>query len=321
MLSSIYKEKKDGFTLLELVFVIVILGVVSSITSSVIAKVYESYITQRAMHNASLKSDLAINQLANRLLYRVDNSVLARVPGNTGMGAGNALALRNISSTTPNKNNYTALEWIAYDNDGFTAQNQPSWSGFCDLNASTYTNVVTTGSNLDFEQTVLTNILGTSLSTTDRPALLFMGNTYKKSSIVSSDPTPYEASCMYNANGCIFPITVPLSGTNITLSDDGNRTAGEMIYSEFYHLVASAYAVVPENNANGTFDLKLYSSYQPWLGENYTQGKSSLLAKNVSVFRFSQETNSIRIKLCTIERIGENNDSTISICKEKAVIR
>lgn len=317
MLHLIYHPKQKGaFTLLELVFVIVILGVVSSITSSVIAKVYESYITQRAMHNASLKSDLAINQLANRLLYRVDNSVLARVPGNTGMGAGNALALRNISSTTPNKNNYTALEWIGYDNDGFTAQNQPSWSGFCDLNASTYTNVVTTGSNLDFEQTVLTNILGTSLSTTDRPALLFMGNTYN-----NVDDTPYEASCMYNANGCIFPITLPLTGANITLSDDGNRTAGEMIYSEFYQLVASAYAVVPENNANGTFDLKLYSSYQPWLGENYTQGKSALLAKNVSVFRFSQETNSIRIKLCTIERIGENNDSTISICKEKAVIR
>jgi len=312
--SSTYKEKKDGFTLLELVFVIVILGIVSSITSSIIAKVYETYITQRAMHNASLKSDLAINQLSNRLLYRVDNSVLARVPGNTGMGAGNALALRNISSTTPNKNNYTALEWIAYDNDGFTAQNQPSWSGFCDLNASTYTSVVTTGSNLDFEQTVLTNILGTSLSATDRPALIFMGNTYVPN-------TPYEASCMYNANGCIFPITVPLSGTNITLSNDGNRTAGQMMYSEFYQLVASAYAVVPENNANGTFDLRLYSSYQPWLGENYTQGKSSLLAKNVSVFRFSQETNSIRIKLCTIERIGENNDSTISICKEKAVIR
>jgi len=311
-----HPKQKGAFTLLELVFVIVILGVVSSITSSVIAKVYETYITQRAMHNASLKSDLAINQLANRLLYRVDNSVLARVPGNTGMGAGNALALRNISSTTPNKNNYTALEWIAYDNDGFTAQNQPSWSGFCDLNASTYTSVVTTGSNLDFEQTVLTNILGTSLSTTDRPALLFMGNTYN-----SVNDTHYEASCMYNANGCIFPITVPLSGTNITLSNDGNRTAGEMLYSEFYQLVASAYAVVPENNANGTFDLKLYSSYQPWLGENYTQGKSSLLAKNVSVFRFSQETNSIRIKLCTIERIGENNDSSISICKEKAVIR
>ncbi len=306
---------KKAFSLLELIFVIIILGIVSSITSSVIAQVYESYITQRAMHNASLKSDLAINQLANRLLYRVDMSVLARVPGQTGIGAGSAIALRNVNINTPNKENYRALEWIGFDNDGLSAVNPPAWSGFCDLNASDYTSIVTTGSNLDFERTVLTNILHTLPEGNDRPAMLFMGNTYN-----STHDTPYEAACMYDANGCIFPIQ-SLSGSTITLGNEGNRTAGEMLYNEFYYLVASAYAVVPEDNTNGTFNLKLYYNYQPWLGENYQDGKSSLLAKNVSVFRFSHEANSIRIKLCTLEKIGESNDSTISICKEKAVIR
>lgn len=310
MIISSNNTNKKGYTLLELIFVIVILGVVASITSSIIAKVYESYIMQRAVHRASLKSELAINQLANRLLYRVDKSMLARIPGQLGMGPGQALALTDINNITPNRDSYSILEWIGYDNDGLSARSQPSWSGFCDLNASGYTNVVSTGSDLDFEQTVLTNILIDA-----RPALIFMGNTYNNTG------TPYEASCMYNANGCIFPITLPLSGNTITLSDDGNRTAGQMLYSEFYYLVASAYAVVPVANPNGTSNLILYYDYQPWLGENYQNGQSSILARNVSVFRFSQESNSIRIKLCTLEQTGEGNDSTISICKEKAVIR
>ncbi len=47
-------RKRAGFTMLEVVFVIVILGVVSSIGAEIIAQVYESYITQRASHRSSI---------------------------------------------------------------------------------------------------------------------------------------------------------------------------------------------------------------------------------------------------------------------------
>jgi len=307
---------KKAFTMIELVFVIVVLGIVASIGSEIIVQVYESYIIQRATHNASLKSELAINQIANRLLYRIDKSVLARVPGNTAAVEGvDVYPLSKVPLGAAGVDTFTALEWIAYDNDGFTQSSQPAWSGFADLNASKYTAIVTTGSKLSNETIVLRNLEGNN---TIRPAIVFAAPTYRENE-------DYTATCMYSQTGCIFPVT--FTGDNnltfTTAGTDGNRTAGKMVYSEFYKLAGSAYAIVPENNSTindvNVSDLVLYSNYQPWAGENYTQGDRSLLIPNVSVFRFKQEPNSIRIKLCTVVAIGSKEQ--IATCKEKSVIR
>lgn len=308
----IQKDKK-AFTLLEVIFVIIILGIVSSIGSSIIVQVYESYIIQKAVHNASLKSELAINQIGNRLLYRIDKSMLARKPLSTGIVLDTDVY--PVSSVPLAKvNDYTALEWIGYENDGLTMGFQPGWSGFCDLNASAYANISTTGSQLTDEATVLDNLAG---GTAGKPAIIFKGpGEYRTGG-------DYAALCMYRNNGCIFPVNLPTANTILTFSGEGDRVAGQMIYSEFYQLLASAYAVIPENehtiNGITVWDLMLYSNYQPWLGENHTNGTKSLLAKDVSVFRFKQESSSMRIKLCTVSQIGETQQ--VSTCKEKAVIR
>ena len=55
---------KSAFSMIEVVFVIVVLGIVASIGSQIIVQVYESYIMQRAMHRTSIKTELAITQLS-----------------------------------------------------------------------------------------------------------------------------------------------------------------------------------------------------------------------------------------------------------------
>lgn len=314
--------QKKGFTLLELTVVIVILGIVASIGSSVIAQVYESYIVQRSVHNASIKTELAINQLANRLTYRMNRSVLARVPGATGLAPSDATPLSGISLA--NAQTHTALEWIGYENDGFSAQYPPTWSGFCDLNSSDFTKIVTRGSRLTSTsgtkpsaQEILNNLSRNS----PVPAIQFIGPSQYRAGM------NYGTICMYQSGtaGCMFPVTLTNNRTLTfkTSGNTGDRVSGQMIYSEFYQLAASAYAVVPEDshkiNGKNVWDLYLYSDYQPWNGGNYLKGSRSLLAKNVSVFRFRDEVGSIRVKLCSIEQIGDAD--TISICKEKAVIR
>ena len=297
---------KKAFTLLELIFVIVILGIVSSIGSSVIVQVYESYIIQKATHNASIKTELAINQLANRLASRINRSLVAREP-NTN----NILTLQQITTTTLNRDDYTALEWIGYDNDGFSATNPPGWSGFADLDASLFATISSTGSDFTTESTVLTNLGIAS------PAIVFIANRY------DDDNSTYTAQCLHDrtGNGCIFPVT--LAGSTMTFTGGGKRTAGKMLYSEFYQLAGSAYIVVPENPhtilGTNVWDLILYSQYQPWDGERYDSTSGQLIAKNVSVFRFKEEANSLRIKICSIEQISDVDK--ISLCKEKAVIR
>jgi len=306
--------KRQAFSMLELIFVIVILGIVASIGSSMVAQVYESYIVQRAVHTASIKTELAINQLANRLANRIDMSMLARLPSTTGYSSpANVYPIRNVPLS--NINQYRALEWIGYDNDSFSATNPPVWSGFVDLNDSSFTNLITPGSQLTMLKTIHDNLAG---GTADNPALIFIGaNDYKQG-------TPYGTLCMYSNNGCISPLDWPTVDQLLPFTAGvGNRTNGDMFYTEMYQLVSSAYAIIPEVapdiNGVNVWNLKFYYNYQPWLGEIYTDGNNAMLLENVSVFRFKQEQNSIRIKLCVLEKIGST--SQISICKEKAVIR
>lgn len=318
------RQNKKAFTLLEIIFVIIILGIVASVGSSVIVQVYESYFTQRSIHNASLKTELAIDQLANRLTYRVRRSLLARVPERTGVAPNAALALSEIDA---NNTTHTALEWIGYDNDGFSAQNPPAWSGFCDLNASSFARLVTRGSRLSAPTTARTSerIILNNLSRpnhTPAPAIVFMTDTYRT---INANSREYNSTCMHqtDGNGCMFPVSIRNNST-FDFNNTADRNAGDMVYSEFYQLAASAYAVVPENKHTiaknvDTWDLYLYADYQPWNGNDYTDGSRSLLAKNVSVFRFRQESGSLRIKICTVEQTGDTD--TLSICKEKAVIR
>ena len=309
-------RKTKAFTLLEVIMVLVILGIVSGMSSKVIVGVYEAYLNQKALHNASLKTELAIHQLANRLTYRINLSMLARIPGRTGnVLDDDVYPIYLVPDNNSSQNDdYSALEWIGYENDGFSASKSPAWSGFCDLNssASSFASISSIGSNLGLENTILNNLAGGTAGT---PAILFMGNDEYKTN------TDYETLCTYQANGCIFPVT--LSGTTLTFQGNTERTNGNMIYTEFYQLAASAYAVVPEEerdmNGETVWELAFYSNYQPWNGENYTDGDRSILARNISVFRFTQDGSSLRLKLCAIERITETQN--ITNCKEKAVIR
>jgi len=314
---------KRAFTLLELVFVIVILGVVASIGSSVIVQVYESYIIQKSTHNAALKTELAINQLANRLTYRIDESLIARHPVTR-----NLLALNNLDITTTNWEEYNILEWIGYDNDSFSATATPGWSGFLDLDTPSAIggsrSIISTGSAFSQVSAISTNLGGGD------PALYFVGNRPYRTDGAGTPLASSSAGCLHNieGDGCIFPVTLDTTNEiTFTLGSAGDYVPGQMQYSEYYQLARSAYAVVfenphtvPEGGGINVWDLRLYYNYQPWEGETYIDGSNSLLLRDVSVFRFKSEAgNSLRIKLCTVEQISETEK--ISLCKEKAVIR
>ena len=311
---ALHHTTHRAFTLIEVVFAIVILGIVASLSSRMIVQVYQSYIMQKTVHNASIKTELAINQLANRLTYRIDRSMLARKPGQTGTATpGDVYPAGQVP--IGNVNDYPILEWIGYDLDSLEAPATPAWNGYCDLVRSSYTSLITPGSNVG--QLSKFSYYGNS------HAVVFAGN-----SDYRMTPTPasghYQAQCMYQTNGCIFPVTTAGTDRFDFVNGKGDRVAGDMRYTEFYRLAASAFAVVPDDAPHqvgnvDTWDLHLHYDYHPWDGENYLDGKQSMLLRNVSVFRFRKEANSIRIKLCVVEptAIGDQ----ISICKEKAVIR
>jgi len=286
-------HKRKAFTMLELIFVIVILGVVSSIGAEVIANVYKSYILERATHRSSIKTELAATQLANRLLYAVPGTVIGRKSSDK--------SYRDISSL--DSEDYDILEWIGYDNDSFSAKRQPGWSGFIDLDDSNKTDLKTRGSDLNNTDLIIRNL--TDGSTNIGDAAVFFPGQYDA----------YNVGYTHNGdkNGAI-KVDGSSQDDDLVVEDLTGKTI-----SEFYKLSWSAYALVPSDNGDGTFDLKMYYNYQPWKNEEYSDGNSTVLVRNVTVFKFVGSDTTVRFKICQREMI--TNDSNITICKEKAVIR
>ena len=283
---KMYKQasNRNAFTLLELIFVIVILGIVSSIGAEIIANVYQSYILQRAQHRASLKTELAATQIANRLRYAIPGTIIRRV---TKTGTPEKLHETMASGS----DEYNVLQWVAYDGDGFEAIDPtsstgrlPGWSGFCDISASSKSVISTPGSRLDFANTIIQNLSkvtsGSSTKTIGNAALYF-----------PDDPTEHNISSV--------------SGENITLDTNTSRVV------EHYKLAWSSYALVVENG-----DLYLYYNFIPSPAAAIGSTKS-LLLKNISTFKFKGTGRTIRFKICKQENIGE--DFNITSCKEKAV--
>lgn len=283
--------------MLELVLVIVILGIVASIGASAIANVYESYIVQRAVHRASIKCELAAMQIANRLTYRLSSSLIGRTTA-----AGTLLPLDQVPDDS-----YKVLEWIAYDNDSFSAQSTPGWSGFSDINSSTASrnNIPTPGSDLSIATTIIGNLGGSS---TNDLALVFEGHEYNST-------INYDARCMgFSNSNCIFKPTI-IDNTHLNLNP---ATSAPIVVTDQYKLAWSAYALVPEPAAAPT-KLTLYYNYQPWDGSQSSAGSSSVLVDKFVSFRFKGDGDTVRFKLCIEEEIAA--DENVTICKEKAVIR
>lgn len=315
--------KRAAFTMIELVFVIVILGIVASIGAEIVVKVYESYITQRAIHKSSLKTELAATQVANRLAYSIPGTVIGRV-----VGANTFETVDNIPFASTDRN---ILEWIAYDADSFGAvtssttsgfERRPVWSGYADVNATivagNVNQVITPGSRLSDLNSIIVNLRPSGSTTSITNATLFFPDTY------------FVTNIGYDTTSADISGTHPVSGatgeTTLTLDARANRT-----FKEHYKLAWTAYAVVPTalTNAQKTdrgfettdalWDLTFHYDYQPWEGEGYANGSSQILIRNVSVFNFTGTGDTVRFKICQRESIG--GEYTINTCKEKAVIR
>lgn len=277
-------QKRSGFSLVELTFVIAVLGIVSSIGAEIIAQVYESYIVQRGQYRASAKTDLAINQIANRLRYAI--------PGTVGFRATLGGGFTPITET--NTGSDKVLQWVAYDGDSFEAMTAASrragWSGFCDTvpAASTATVLSTPGSQMGLTTTIIGNLGGN-----------------------------INASRIYFSTE--FSIYLPINsyavasgaGESITLT--AAVPAGSSIF-ERYKLAWTSYAL----EVDGNDDLILHYNFAPVIGQAIA-GSSSILLHDVSNFRFKGSEGSLRVKICKEEQIGFNAADTIHACKEKVI--
>lgn len=299
--------RKSAFTLIELLLVIVIIGILSKFGIELLFQAYNNFIFSNTNNTLQSQSEAAVETIASRLMYRIKDSTIARYPGNT---------YEPISSSSLGEN-ATVLEWIGADMDGFRGDTstQPLWSGIIDLrHPDTNTSALVSPETNTTAINALIDALSNGGSGINDAALYFVG----------SDSDVYTSygwgGALETQSGAMHPIHI--NGTiNQFVPVDGltgavNDFSGVDVY-EYYQLAWTAYAVelADYNTTTKTGTLKLHYNYQPWRGESYTDGNSSIIMENVSTFRFTGVGSIIKIQVCVKTDLMEE----YSLCKDKTV--
>ena len=304
---------KRAFSMIELIFVIVIIGVIASVGSETVAQSFTNTALQKAQHIATIKSELAAQQIANRLSYAVPWSVVLKNTNDTGM--------TRLINAPVNDATDRALEWVGVDGDSFEATATPGWSGYCDVDSSTAVSCPTPGSSLGNTDTIIKSLGGAGIGDA---IVLFKTDNCISGIQYAPELIGLNGSAAANYNQCAFSLAGS-AGTNLVMP------ITPKVRADMYALAWSAYAIVPttvlkdinQDGIGDVFDLTLRYGYQPWQGDSFTAANQEIIATNVSVFKFAQNPlgDEIRFKICIKQPIGSTATDFVTACKEKVVLR
>jgi len=312
-------KKHSAFTMIELIFVIVVMGIVGKFGVEFLAQAYKSFIFSNVNNHLQEKSAFAVEFLASRLQYRIKDSVIAR----ESIG-GDYYAIGNVNM---NKN-YYVLEWIQSDNEGFRGVSQPYWSAIADLDAGSASKVVSPATDTSALNTLIED-LSNSKSSVNNGALYFIGS--------NNDIDSYgwkKNTAPTDQTGVMHPIKIDSTSSDTFIPRKGSGSQDTVSFPstvniyEYYKFSWTANAVVLENFDADTKmgDLYFYYNYQPWDNINIEDYPSNniqkvLLVKNVSTFIFRAIDSILKIQICTKSTLIKeiNNDKGYSLCKEKTI--
>lgn len=295
---------RKAFTLLELIFVIVIMGIIGKFGTEFLAQAYKEFIFSNVNNTLQSKSAAAIELISKKLQYRIKDSMIVR----SDVNYSNFTTLDDAKG-----NSWRIYEWIDGDFDGYRGSSStlPNWSGFIDLNKSTKTKIISPQTNTTATDNLI-KLLSYENSDINNSALYFL--VPNAQDIRRGYGWDGNLTEIKSQNGAMHPIHTT-SEINQFAPDENNFTS----ITEYYKLAWSAYAIKLSPDGN----LTLYYDYQPWEdrgtgeGENYkNDAKKVLLMQDVDTFRFQKIGKVINIQLCIKSDLINGG---YALCKEKTI--
>jgi len=290
--------KRRAFSMIELVFVIVIMAIIGKFGVSFLFQAYNNFISSKVNNELQAESESAIEFSVSRLQYRIKDSVIVRRDINDS----NATYIADV-----NDSNYTALEWVGTDSDGFRGDKLPNWSAIIDLNLSHKNKLYSPETNTTKENEFI-QALSSNSSDINDSAIYFLGD--------SDDNNDYGwEGQITDQNQTMHPIN---SDTNISIFVPASGTGNfDRKVSEQYKLAWSAYALSLEdyNTTTHMGNLYFYYNFQPWNGKQAQDGNKTLLMRNVSTFQFTTVDSLLKLQICVKSDLVED----YSLCKEKTI--
>ena len=295
-------KNRFAFTMIELIFVIMIMGILGKYGVEFLSQAYNNFIFSKINNTLQSDSQSAIEVIASRLQFRIKDSIIARVPESTHTHF-KALADSDYNETA------TVLEWVGMDIEGFrgdlnTTPILPTWSSIIDINESQYNLLKTPETNTSAINDLI-DVLSGGDSNISNAAIYFVGSN------TNIKEWGWDGVALADQNKSIHRID-----KGINLDEFVPKVAdfnGTDVY-EYYQFAWTAYAV-EHNTTSG--DLWLHYDYQPWEGDKYDDSttKKALIMKNVNTFRFKAVGSVVKIQVCTKSNVMED----YSICKEKTI--
>lgn len=350
---------KRGFTLIELVFVIVVLGIISMFGADLYTKIYKSYVHVRAVNQLEARTQNAMMLITNRLEDRIKSSTIGR-----DLAVNDFVPISDL--TNPR---FDILEWIGQSVETRNInQRTPGWSGFMSMSQlrdSTWTadannagyiadtraafNMVSLGSDFPRVARIVRNLRATAYNTPSnntQVAVIFRAVTNDASPTSVGIGFGYDRAVWADGrNRVLIAVGTPsaagsgsIQGETITINQYpfNPNNANSQEFSEQYYIAHSAYAIVPDQvvtytkdnagNLSKNFNLLLKYNYRPWStvagdATSYNRASSSLLAEDVSLFRFKDDNGAVALKLCMRDD-GRNFDPSeldLNVCKAQVV--
>lgn len=312
-----YTRNKNGFTLLELLFVIVIMGIIGGLTFETIRQYFEGIYRTQVYTQRVSEADHILEQLSKYFENAIELSIV-----NLDKDAADGALIGNCEGDPSEEAENTAHDYtigmIGVDIDSLRTVGRPGWSEYA-VWTTTGANTGTLAYN-DSNLTLANNII-TAL--------------YPASSL--ADSVVYDVRSSSGAIGSCSNFNWDSSGgleayftvdgvAGNTLSVTNHNVGAVSVTSDKKYLLRTGYAF----RVLDTGEFVMFSNFRPWKGELYSNGKQSTLGEKVASFYADfNNTNSFndrgsvwQLKICMQgldANLSDNNEAQSAICRERRV--
>ncbi|MGD9716645.1 MAG: type II secretion system protein [Sulfuricurvum sp.] len=276
---------RRAYTLIEIILTVAIAGILSMGMFKALEAIALRSEKAKALSTLSIDSQSALDQISSLLYNRIPLSAV-------GFDFNDSRPYRPLDEV----NDKTILEWYGSADESYLSGD---YSGFVDLNRSDFST-----RTLYSPDTNLSALLVREKIKWNDPSLDF------SDLLLLFSQTTFKG---YGISGSL-PNTITLGGT-----------PPETIYEQ-YRIADSAYAITRKEHAaacfpNPAFDddtLLLFYDYRPWKGENFCDGKVTVLATGVNAFRAQMLNGTIRLSI-DMNRPVRGSLSPVKLSKQKVV--
>ena len=323
---------KKSFTLIEIIFVIVILGLISVGSFKAIQMLYQRYYQVNTITRFTVISQTLLDEVSTILYYRTPLTAIGYSPSDGDF--------KRLDEVDDDK--YKIFEWIseAYDaKKHFGFDIHTGYTGFIDMSASNRDTLtlVSRDFNITDVNDTLNSVFFNKQDLNKTTAVIFAGNLDN-----GVDGDDYNNSFGWHAHEhkkvfLISKFKQVGSDANMTMTED---IKGNKIFAKYY-LAASAWAIARGEDVNQNASclnnlevddntLLLFYNYRPWENNQtfcadknasgvseFGDGNATVLARDVTAFRVKAVDSHVELKVQFTKRMYRGSEQNITLTKQK----